>query len=162
MNVAFYIFACIAVVSSIMLILHRNVLISAMFLLLVLLSTAIIFILLNAQLVAFLQIILYAGAVVVLFVITINLVQLKEEAINLIKLSFIKVLSVPLVIVFIWQLIQIGRAYRGVKLPDVLTVGGVELIAEAIFKKFVLQFELMSLLLLLGIVGAIILAKRRI
>jgi len=41
-------------------------------------------------------------------------------------------------------------------------VGGVELLSDAIFKKFILQFELMSVLLLAGIVGAIILAKRRV
>ncbi len=162
MNIAFYIFACIAIMASIMLIFHRNVLISALFLLIVLFCTACIFILLNAQLIAFFQLILYAGAVVVLFVITINLVPLKEEVINLIKLSFSRVLAVPLGIVLVLKLIQIGNAFRHIKHPSVLSVGGVELLSEAIFKKFVLQFELMSVLLLAGIIGAIIIAKRRV
>lgn len=162
MNIAFYIFAGLAVVASIMMILHRNVLISALFLLVVLLATACIFVLLNAQLLAFFQIILYAGAIVVLFVITINLVPLKEEVINLIKLSFLRVLAVPLAVLLIWQLIQIGKTYRHLKVQGILTVGGVELLSEAIFKKFILQFELMSVLLLAGIVGAIIIAKRRV
>lgn len=162
MNIAFYIFAGIAIIASIMLIFHRNVLISALFLLVVLLSTALIFVLLNAHLLAFFQLILYAGAVVVLFVITINLVPLKEEVINLIKLSFIRVFAVPLSAVLIWQLVNIGRTFRHLKLQSILTMGGVELLSEAIFKKFVLQFELMSVLLLAGIVGAIIIAKRRV
>lgn len=162
MNIAFYIFAGIAIIASIVMIFYRNVLISALFLLLVLISTALIFILLNAQIVAFFQLILYAGAVVVLFVITINLFPLKEEVINLIKLSFIRVLALPLSAVLIWQLVDLGRTFRQIKFQGILTMGGVELLSEAIFKKFILQFELMSVLLLAGIVGAIVIAKRRI
>jgi len=162
MNVAFYIFACLAVVASLMMILHRNVLISALFLLVVLLSTAIIFILLNAQVIAFFQIILYAGAIVVLFVITINVIPLREEFINLIKISFVKVISVPMVAVLIWNFIEIARELKPIRIESVLTVGGVDILSEAIFKRFILQFELMSVLLLAGIVGAIIIARRRI
>lgn len=161
MEIAFYISAGIAVIASIILVLHRNPLISALFLLLVLLSTAVIFILLNAQLIAFFQMILYAGAIVVLFVISINLIPLKEEVINLIKISFLRILAVPLAGFLLYQLYDIGRTFRRVTLEGPLTVGGVDLLSQAIFKRFVLQFELMSVLLLAGIVGAIIIAKRR-
>lgn len=162
MTTAFYIFAILAVLSSLMMILHRNVLVSALYLLLVLLFTACIFILLNAQLLAFFQIILYAGAIVVLFVITINLVPLKEEFINLIKLSLVRIISVPLVLVLIYKIISAALNFRQIRLSSSLTLSGVHLLSDAIFKRFPLQFELMSVLLLAGIIGAIILARRRI
>jgi NADH-quinone oxidoreductase subunit J len=162
MSIAFYIFAAIAVVCSLLMIVKRNVLISALSLLGVLVSTACIFILLNAHLIAFFQIILYAGAIIVLFVITINIIPLKEEVISVFKMSFIKITAVPLCIFLIWQLIAIGRTLINTPFSSALKAGTVEMLSDAIFKNYVLQFELMSVLLLAGIVGAIIIAKRRI
>ncbi|HEY4716891.1 MAG TPA: NADH-quinone oxidoreductase subunit J [bacterium] len=162
MNISFYIFGALAIMGAVMLLFQKNPVSAALSLLLVLISTACIYILLGAHLLAFLQIILYAGAIMVLFVIAITIIPMRESDLNLIKSPIAKLLAIPAGIILIWELISVGRSFN-LQVPFATSGSDdINALSMLIFDRFALQFELISLLLLTGIVGAILIAKRRL
>ncbi len=165
-QLVFYLFAAIAVVSSVLMITRKNPVYSVVFLVLTLFSVAAIFVLLNAHFLAALQVLVYAGAILVLFLFVIMLLNLGHEFEPDIKPRLWWVFGSGLGLVLLAELVV---ALRGVPLnteADLLTVwfeqkGAVAGVAEPLFRDQVLAVEITGLLLLVAMVGAVVIAKRR-
>jgi NADH-quinone oxidoreductase subunit J len=164
----FYSFAGIIVISSLMVIFKKNPVHSALFLILTFFCLAGIYLLLNAQLIAAVQVIVYAGAIMVLFLFVIMLLNLEREVASpgghgLQKLSAI-VLSILLAVSL--GSIMTAKFFTGIKgaySPEkVNAIGNSEVIGRLLFTDFLLPFEITSVLLLIAIIGAIILAKKEL
>jgi NADH-quinone oxidoreductase subunit J len=142
-------------------ILHPHPVYSALFLVIALFQIAVLFILLDAQMVAFLQVIVYAGAIMVLFLFVIMLLNLEREpqppplSWRLLMLGVGGTLAFELAWFFLRRAAL--PAERG-KVAE--SYGSVVALARALFTDHVLSFEITSVLLLVAMVGAIVLAKR--
>jgi NADH-quinone oxidoreductase subunit J len=164
----FYGLAAIMVISSCMVILRKNPVHSALFLVLTFFCLAGLYLLLHAQFIAAIQIIVYAGAIMVLFVFVIMLLNLDKEVASKgghgLQKFWAMVLSITLA-VFLGS-IMTARVFTGEKgdfSPEALNaVGNSEIIGRLLFTEFLLPFEITSVLLLAAIVGAIILAKKKL
>jgi NADH-quinone oxidoreductase subunit J len=167
--VLFYIFAAIAVVSAILLITRHNVVHSAAFLGSTLFAVAGIFLTLHAEFLAGVQVIVYVGGILVLFVFVIMLISVERaerERQFQRQWTIALVTSAILVGELVYGLYQ-GR--DSLSLPAVAPVaaagavlpGNSERVGVALYTTYLLPFEIASILLLVAIVGAVVLSKRR-
>jgi NADH-quinone oxidoreductase subunit J len=168
-KVIFYFFAGIAVASAALMVTRRNVVHSAIFLITALLATAGIFLQLRAEFLFIVQIILYVGGIMVLFVFVIMLVNLD---VSLLQLKFARqkwvALLVALVLggqvgVMFWssgkmpgQGFPVLNAAPANRLPP-----NAEEVARSLFNSYLLPFEIASVLLLVAMIGAVVMAKKR-
>jgi len=165
--VLFYIFAAIAVVSAILVITRHNVVHSAAFLGATLFAVAGIFMTLNAEFLEGVQVIVYVGGILVLFVFVIMLISV-ERAVH--ERQYNRQWTIALVTSAI-LIGEIGYGlYRGkdsLVLPNVLpavapaAAGNSEQVGTALYTAYLLPFEIASILLLVAIVGAVVLSKKR-
>jgi len=149
-DVLFYVFAALTLVCGALVVANpfsRNPVTSAMFLVLTIISMAGLFVLLHAFFLAAVQIIVYAGAVIVLFLFVIMLLDLKEEQRRKIKLFGI-----------VTGLISVG-AIVTISLKA-LGEGGTAALGKLLFSQYVLPFEIVSILLLVAMIGVILLSKK--
>jgi NADH-quinone oxidoreductase subunit J len=165
-QLVFYLFAAIAVVSSVLMITRKNPVFSVIFLVLTLFSVAAIFVLLNAHFLAALQVLVYAGAILVLFLFVIMLLNLGHEFEPDIKPRLWWVFGGGMGLVLLAELIVALRRVPLETETDLLTVwfeqkGAVAGVAEPLFRDQVLAVEITGLLLLVAMVGAVVIAKRR-
>lgn len=162
---AFYVLAAIAIVASIFVVTRRNPVAQAMNLILTLLSLAGIFALLQAHFVAAIQILVYAGAILVVFIFVIMLLNLSDEEIGPARPTIVKGLAVLLVASMIWAAAE-RCADDMLALPNAVldgeTYGTLRSVGMLIYRDYLLAFELTSLFILIGIVGAILLASRKV
>jgi NADH-quinone oxidoreductase subunit J len=164
--ILFVVLAAVTVITALLVILQRNPVASAIFLIMTFFCLAGIYLLLEAPFLAAIQVLVYAGAIMVLFLFVIMLLNLEKEAKIITRNRLQKICGVFLGIVF---LVQIGMVFhsvlltgeRGSFLPEkVAALGNTEVVARLLFTDFLLPFEITSVLLLVAIIGAIILAKR--
>lgn len=164
--ITFSILALIGLASAIMLILQKNPVYSALLLILHFLALAGLYLLLNAQFIAVLQILVYAGAIMVLFVFVIMLLNLQnEEALkdpfNL-KRIIATILGVILLLQFgVFFFIKAKYDLDIQPSPNSIEAGSVKNIGELLFTTYLIPFEITSFVLLVGIIAAIVLAKRK-
>jgi NADH-quinone oxidoreductase subunit J len=160
-DIFFAAFALFAIVCGLLLVLSRNPVNSAMFLVLAIASLAGLFVLLNAFFLAAVQVIVYAGAVMVLFVFVIMLLDLKEEQRRKIrKFSLaLGVLAVGAVGLLLGRAIWFSGVGRNLQ-PQL--EAGTRPLGEKLFQEFVLPFEIVSVLLLVAMVGVILLSKKEL
>ena len=140
---------------------------SAMCLIGMMLGLAAIFVLLQAHFIAVLQIIIYAGAIMVLFMFVIMLLNLKKsnsvDWVTRDKNLYISILTGALALGIVYKIVDItfmANLDSPATLPD--TFGTVAIVGEALFTDFVLPFEVASLLLLAAMIGAVVLAKPKL
>jgi NADH-quinone oxidoreductase subunit J len=164
--VLFYFFAVVAVVMALMMICSRNAVYSALYLIGTLFSLACIFLLLHAEFIAAIQVLVYAGAIMVLFLFVIMLLNVGREQRLPIELKGQKaaglVMALGLLVLFVARV-------RGVSDPDPIgpyspeklaEIGNVKAIGRLLFTDYLLPFEITSVLLFVAIIGAVILARR--
>ncbi len=161
-TILFYVFAGLAVLGAVMVIMHRNPIYSALSLILTLFSLAGIYVLLMAHFIAIVHIAVYAGAIMVLFLFVIMLLNVRIEEKAPGAFRYMVYIALPMVLVLFYELATIvfhsfNRA--PVKSTD---VGSVEKIGTALFSQYVLPFEITSILLIIAMAGAVYLAKRRL
>ncbi|WP_020402400.1 NADH-quinone oxidoreductase subunit J family protein [Gracilimonas tropica] len=166
MTVYFFIMlAVLAVGSALAMIINKNVVNSALFLVLNMVSLAGIFLLLNAQFLAIIQILVYAGAIMVLFLFVIMLLNVQDEEKLFDKFRFKYLLAFVLAIGVAGQIIY---SLAGVTemLPaiseNMATVGTVEAVGDVLFTDYLLPFELTAILLTAAVVGALMIAQHKI
>ena len=162
-DVFFYIFAALALLCGALVVANpvsRNPVTSAMFLVLTIISLAGLFVLLHAFFLAAVQVLVYAGAVIVLFLFVIMLLDLKEEERRRIKLVMggLAVLAVG-PIAGVW-FARSGWPTRPARWPSAAWMVPPARWADLLFTDFALPFELVSLLLLVAMIGAILLSKK--
>ena len=157
-TVLFLIFACVCVAAAINLLAQRHPINSALSLIVVMGSLALLYLLLGAEFVAAVQIIIYAGAIMVLFVFTIMLLNAGEE--ELTRGSRVAIMfGVPAVAVIVAGLAYVlSRTDGTATLGDF--IGGPREIGRLLFRDFLLPFEVTSVLVLIAIMGAVVLARR--
>jgi NADH-quinone oxidoreductase subunit J len=168
-KVIFFLFGGIAVLSAALMVTRRNAVHSAIFLITSLLATAGIFLQLRAEFVFIVQIILYAGGIMVLFVFVIMLVNL-DVALNQLKFSRQKWVALIVtaalaaqVGAMIWWAGKIpgqGLFLRSAAPADKLPPN-TEAVAQSLFGQYLLPFEIASILLLVAMIGAVVMAKKR-
>ena len=163
----------LAAMLSLVLLFSRNTLTCALSLLGVLLCTAGIYGMLGEHLVATLQLVVYAGAIMVLFIFSIMLLNFKKDD-NEVSMSspyFIVGISVGILIfaLFVWALtLHMGQDIFGqtlgtYTLDRIESLGGNTMVlSHAMFSEYYLSFEVVSVALLTALVGAVVLAKRRV
>ncbi len=164
-NIVFYLFAGLALAAAFGVVIARSAVRSALSLALVFLALAAMYILLNAPFLAVAQIMIYAGAVLILFLFVIMVLNPRLDIIgartNAQTVAAI-VFSVALVILLSVTVVagQLGPA-TGIFTPEYVSeVGHVQVIGALLFSEFLLPFEIASVLLLIAIVGAMTLARR--
>ena len=159
----FYFIACLTIISALFVVLNRNPVYSAVMLVFCFFSLAALYVLLEAYFVAVLEIIVYAGAIMVLFLFVIMLINVgKEIAASII----VKAKALPFLLVVLFSLnIILLILWRNEGLHQsntISSVGSITAIGQALFTKYLLPFEIASLLLLVALIGTVYLAKRRV
>jgi NADH-quinone oxidoreductase subunit J len=165
-TIFFTIVAAVAVLCSILVITCKNPINSALSLVMTFFCLATFYVMLDAPFMAVTQVIVYAGAIMVLIIFVIMLLNVRTEA----SKSSSHAVAIGSVIGF---LVLFETCYflfrstvssnRGTLDPALINrVGHTELIGKALYSDFLLPFEITSLLLLVAIIGAVILAKRKI
>src|SRR5271154_5699641 len=159
----FYLFAFLTLLCGVLVIANpftRNPVTSAMFLVLTIVSMAGLFIQLHAFFLAAVQVLVYAGAVMVLFVFVIMLLDLKEEERRRIK-AVMGVLGVAAVAMIALAMIRtIKQSAVGFSVDKPLVEGSTIQIGQKLFTQFALPFEVLSLLLLVAMIGTVLLSKK--
>jgi len=162
--ILFLIFATIAVICGVNVVVQIHPISSAISLIGVMGSLAVLYLLLGAEFLAMAQVIVYAGAVMVLFVFVIMLLNAGGEAKR--GRSFVaQVLGFPLLITFLTLVSYfIQRLYPASTLVRFgsFRAGTAQNIGRALFTQYLLPFEITSVLILIAIVGAIVLARKEL
>ena len=160
-TVLFILFGAIAVCGAIMVVTRKHPMASALYLILTLFAVAALFVLRQAHFLAAVQVIVYAGAVVVLFVFVIMLINVPEDRLPVERATTMRVLGVLAAGFFILESAVLARRYS-MPIGPAAEVGTVEAVGRALFTDYLLAFEITSVLLLAAVIGAIALAKRKI
>ena len=161
----FYFFAGLAIVSAIGVVTVRNAVYCAIFLITTLLATAGIYLQLQAEFLFAVQIILYVGGIMVLFIFVIMLVNL-DVALRQIQFNRQWWVALLLTLVLGAQLVLalwLGRGALG--LPEAKPAAlqpNTQLVGRVLFQSYMLPFEIASILLLVAMIGAVVMGKRRI
>jgi NADH-quinone oxidoreductase subunit J len=168
--IIFWAFAGLAVVSALSCITRRSPVASALWLVVTLFSLAALFVLLDAQFIAVLQVLVYAGAIMVLFLFVIMLLNLGRPGPTDLKGPVGLIVGVLLAGGLLVQLLGLrhvapspGLALApGVMARAAAEQGMVPTVARPLFGTYLVPFEITSILLLAAIVGAVVLAKRKL
>ena len=146
-----------------MVVLQRNPVMSAISLIANFFCIALLYLLLKAQLLAVLQVVVYTGAIMVLVIFVIMLLNLGDETKLTEKFDVKKIVGIVLGVGFLLEMLYLFAMSDSPSLlsPRAEQLGTVEAMGSAMFTKFLLPFEVTSLLLLAAIVGAVVLAKKR-
>ena len=159
--VSFVLIALIAVGSALGLILKRNPIHGALFLVINLGAVAALYLTLGAEFLAAAQVIVYAGAIMVLFIFAIMvLIPGKDETGPDPRRPW-RLLALPIGGLLLVQVLVIVMSTRGPAPAGAPAPGGVEAIGRLLFTDYLFPFELTSVLLLAAMVGVLLLARRR-
>jgi NADH-quinone oxidoreductase subunit J len=154
----FFALAALLVLSSLLVVFLRNVVHAAMALVLALLIIAIFFVTLQASMVGVLQVLVYAGAIMVLFLFVIMLLSPALEQPGRAWWTLATLLALLLAGGLTPLLSQSDGSANPLAATELF--GSPEMLAKSLFSDFVLPFEIASVLLLVAIIGAVVLAKR--
>jgi NADH-quinone oxidoreductase subunit J len=161
-DILFYTFAFLTLLFGFLVVLNPfslNPVTSAMFLVLTIASLAGLFVLLNAFFLAAVQVLVYAGAVMVLFLFVIMLLDLKVEERRKVKVAGIVLglISTGAILgIFLRSLARTPLAVSGSPVLE----GGTVPLGKLLFTKYLLPFEIVSVLLLVAMVGVVLLSKK--
>lgn len=165
----FYGFAGLALACSLLVVLKKNPVASAFSLVMVFFSFAAIYAMLDAHLIATLQVLVYAGAIMVLFVFVIMLLNVDVPSFDLGRSH--RALRIVSVIAAVLLLATFVKAFKETSMPAPIANftpeaieaagGNTRVVSELMFSEYILPFELTSVLLLAAIVGTVAIAKRK-
>jgi len=161
----FILTSLVAIVAALLVILQRNPIASVMYLVTTFVAQAILFIQLRAAFIAILQVIVYAGAIMVLFLFVIMLLNLRREDFGKdIKLKF-KPLAIAFAVVLLIETLVIINASLIPAQPGAdlsAAFGSVQGVGKELFTTYLYPFELTSVLLIVAILGAVVMAKKKL
>ena len=160
----FYFLSGLAVLGGILVITRKNPVHSALALILTLLALAGLYLMLYAPFVAGVQIILYAGGIMVLFLFVIMLVNLernaREEQFN--KQWIVGILAAVGLFGLFLAVFTKGKFFFPERIPQLAEEVNTQQVAQILYTNYMFAFEIASLLLLVAIIGAVVMAKKRI
>ena len=161
-TVVFFFFALVSVASALLVITRRNPIHSALWLILCFFSLAAIYVLLSAHFIAIIQIMIYVGAIMVLVLFVIMLLNLSDEELGGAKRTVLKFFGVILSGVF---MVLLANGVKMLAPQTAVSVaeefGTAAMVGKLLFTDYLLPFEIASVLLLTAMIGAVVLAKRR-
>ena len=166
----FYLFGVIAIASALAFVTRKSPIAAAMWLVNTMFSLSALFVLLDAQFIGVMQVLVYAGAIMVVFLFVIMLLNLGHPSeIADQRGRWPTLVAVVIGILLITEIMVIGRgkvagAYRvpvGYAADQMQKYGAVGMVARPLFNEYLLAFELTSVLLLVAIAGAVVLGRRR-
>lgn len=155
----------LSILASVLVITRKNPIHSALFMVLTFLCVAVLYLLLHSQFIAIIQVVVYAGAIVMLIVFVIMLLDLEEELRRGLKIVYSKVIGSFLALLF---LLAIFYSVVAKSPTGKLGVYGLDKMktstktfGEVLFTQYLFPFEVVSILLVAAIIGAVVLSKRR-
>ncbi len=164
-NLLFAGFSVVSVFSALLVVTRRNPVYSALFLILCFLSVAGLAVLLDAKFLAGMHILVYAGAIMVLFLFVVLLLNLKPDELGgeypIVAKGFVFLVCAGLFALFAFTFAvdpEVNPAKPAVRPED---FGTVQRIGKDMFGKYLLPFELVSILIIVAIFGAVVLAKKK-
>ena len=169
-TIVFYAACLLAIASAVLCITRRSPVASALWLVNVLFNLSVVYVLLDAHFLAAVQILVYAGAIMVLFLFVIMLLNVGRPGPTDIKGAGGKIIAAVAGLVMLGELLALRRVTMppGMSLPDgaiarmVEQQGAVQAIATPLFEQYLIPFEVTSVMLLAALVGAVVLAKRKL
>ncbi len=168
-GLAFYLFAFIAIASAVMVISTRNPVHSVLFLILAFFNSAALFVLMGAEFLAMILVVVYVGAVAVLFLfvvmmLDINFVQLRQGFLQYLPfgaLIGVILLAELLIVLGGWTLSPDAAASGGAPTPPLAVMTNTEALGHLIYTHYLYLFQAAGLILLIAMIGAIVLTHRR-
>ena len=165
----FYLFGLVALVSAIVFVTRKSPVAAAMWLVVTMFALAALYVMLDAQFVGMMQILVYAGAIMVVFLFVVMLLNLGHPSeLNDIRGKWGRILAGLVGLAMVAELMALTRSEITVKLvvppvPNAVdgTAGIIGPVAAPLFREYLLAFELTSVLLLVALIGAVVLAKKR-
>ena len=165
--IAFLVLAAIGLVGAVQVVLQRNPVVSALYLVLAFMSLAGMYVLLSAPFLAAVQVVVYAGAIMVLFVFVIMLLNLRHDIDDGLSHIARRILGWAFALLLagvFWTMLRGRPPYgpSGEDSPEVVNaLGNTQAIGMRLYTDYLFPFEVTSLILLVGIIGAVVLAMRR-
>jgi NADH-quinone oxidoreductase subunit J len=160
--VIFWAFGGLTVILAFLVIVLRNPIHSAVALIANLFCVAVLFAQLDAHFLAAIQVLVYAGAILVLFLFVIMLLNLRRSELGTAQQTATKIAGGVLVTWLGFYVISLFVDGAGIAMPEVpAEYGTIESVGNMLFTRFLLPFEVASILLLVAILGAVAIAKRR-
>ncbi len=164
----FYLFALVGVLSAVKVVINRNPVHGVLWLILAFFNAAGLFVLMGAEFIAMLVVVVYVGAVAVLFLfvvmmLDINFLSLREGLLKYLPFgaALAAILAVQVIVLFLdWSLAGEAMTLRAAPAPDLAEVSNTEALGNLIYTQYVYLFQVAGLLLLVGMVGAIVLTHR--
>src|SRR5258706_4559430 len=164
-TVFFFLIVALAVASALMMITRRNPVKGVLSLIVNFFCLAVLYLMLQAQFIAIIQILVYAGAIMVLFLFVIMLLNLGDESLLRERQSYRKMIAYILGATVLLEIIiglRLPSGNGATSLhPDAAHLGTVEFIGRSLYTDYLLPFEVTSFLLLAAMVGVIVLAKKK-
>src|SRR4030043_2301297 len=157
--------AFVSIVASLLVITRKNPIPSARFMVLTLLCVAGLYILLYSPFIAIIQVVVYAGAIVMLIVFVIMLLDLENELRSRLKFVYSKAIGGFLAVLFLFGILysvvaKSPTGKMGSFTPDKVNAN-VKAVGEVLFTQYLFPFEIISILIVVAIIGAVILSKKR-
>lgn len=163
--VVFYLLAAVGVAAAVLMVTRRNLVHSALYLVVTFFSVAAIYVLLGAEFLAAVQVLVYAGGIMVLFLFVILLVDLPRE-VSARKwrrghVGLAAILTLLVVGILAFHLAAARAPSSGAVAAVASDEGNLETVAMALFRYYLLPFEAVSVLLMVAMIGAILLARAK-
>jgi NADH-quinone oxidoreductase subunit J len=158
----FYLFGIIAVASALLFVTRKSPVAAALWLVNTMFALAGLYVMLDAQFVGAIQVLVYAGAIMVVFLFVVMLLNLGQTDVPDFRSNKIRLGAAVVAVLMLAELLVLSRAGRLPEVPpsDVAQTNVVAPVAELLFTEHLLAFEITSVLLLVAVVGAVVLAKR--
>jgi NADH-quinone oxidoreductase subunit J len=161
----FYFFGALALVAAISVVAQKRVFYSALSLIFCLFAVGALYLLLESPFIAAVQVIVYAGAIMVLFLFVIMLLDPFSRAVLRDKKKSLSYLAAILGIGMLALLIPVLKAYNPAQTRSLQLFGGgtrsVKYLGEVLFDQYLIPFEVTSVLILIAVIGVVVLAKRQ-
>lgn len=163
----FLLFAGVAIIAAANILIQRHPIYSALSLIVTFIALAGIYIQMHAEFIAVMQIVVYTGAIMVLFIFVIMLLNVGAEQRVPDRVHVVKYFGLPLaglLTVEIGLIVARGFSNEGISVESasINLSGNTQMIGKALYTQYVLPFEITSILLLVAIVGAIVMAKKEL
>lgn len=164
-TIFFYVFGAIALLAAINVLVQKKIFYSAISLIICLCAVAILYLALDAPFIAAIQVIVYAGAIMVLFLFVIMLLDPFSASMLRDKKKYLGYLAVLLGIMLLVLLVPLLKSYNPAQAPVSLDLAGsdtgsVNHLGQVLYSKYLLPFEVTSILILIAIMGVVVLAKK--
>ena len=167
-DLAFYFFAIVAVVAALLVVVARNPVHSVLWLILTFLSAAGMFVLMGAEFVAMLLVIVYVGAVAVLFLFVVMMLDVDFAELRAGMAKYVPIAGLIGVVILMqltmvfgsWHMADGAEAARAAVTPDAAEVHNTKALGQLIYDQYIYLFQAAGLILLVAMIGAIVLTLR--